>query len=177
METVKIPDRETGGWEITGDQIARVSTDNGRRLRWSVNAVWKLADGTYALYRASMSVLYHRPDTSCRTYGREGEGTGPQSGEECRARDLPPNAEPCDKCEPPWADDLRPDEKVRFEYPRQSVVICESPNRVIKEMTSYRRLSGEEVSSTSGPARGLLEQCRANDPGFADARPPMTRIG
>lgn len=185
METIKIPDRETGGWEITGDQIAHVSTEygdpdqasNDRRPRWGVNTVWKLDNGTYALYRASMSVIYHTEKTSCRVAGPRGSGTGSQSGSLCLARDMPDNAEPCERCNPPWPEDLTPTSRVRFEFPRQSVEICEEPGLVIERMTRYRKHSGQSVSGASGPARELLQQCRDNDPDFADARPPMTRIG
>jgi hypothetical protein len=185
VETIRIPDRETGGWEITGEQIAHVSTEygdpdqasNDRRPRWGVNTVWKLDNGQYALYRASMSVIYHTEGTSCRVAGPRGSGTGSQSGSPCLARDMPDNAEPCERCRPPWPEDLNPTTKVRYEFPRQSVEICEEPGLVIERMTKYRKHSGQSVSGASGPARELLAQCRANDPDFADARPPMTRIG
>jgi hypothetical protein len=185
METVKIPDRETGGWEIEGEEIGHVSTKYGDpgqdssepRPRWGVNTVWRLPNGTYALYRASMSVIYHAANTSCRNAGPRGSGSGQLSGSACLVRDMPDDAEPCRRCNPPWPEDMKPTDKVRFEFPRQSVEHDLSAAEVNRRMTQYRKHDGRQVSGASGPARALLEQCRENDPEFADAQLPMTKIG
>jgi hypothetical protein len=180
METIKIPDRATSGWEIEYEaEIGHVSTKMaGReeRLRWGVNTVWKLSGDRYALYRASMSVLYHRPDTTCRTQGSGGPGTGGQMGSECLASELPDDAEACPDCEPAWPEDLDPDARVRFEFPRQSVVICDNPAQVVRKLTRHTRMTGQVVTGASGPAYDLIEQCRRNDPDFGASGIPMQKI-
>lgn len=176
VETVIIPDRDTGGWEIEVErEIARVSSEWGNpefprdepRLRWSLNVVWRLAGYRWALYRASMSVVYHAINTDCRTMGPGGPGTGSLRGTACKVADMPDEAEPCWRCRPLPPDDLPDDADVRFEFPRQSVEIFESPERLSKRMVAHRKISGDEVVGLSGPARALLEQCRENDEDFA----------
>jgi hypothetical protein len=176
VETIVIPDRETGGWEIEAEkQIAHVSSEWGNpevarnepRLRWGENTVWRLAGRRWALYRASMSVIYHTPDTECRIMGPDGPGTGQRRGTACKARDMPEEVEPCWHCHPPEPEQLPGDADVRFEFPRQSVVIFTEPERLARALFSHRKVSGDEVVALSGPARALLEQCRENDPDFA----------
>lgn len=180
MPTIKIADRATGGWEI--DYLAEIghvsSKMAGReeRLRWGVNTVWKLSGARYALYRASMSVLYHTAGTTCRTSGSGGPGTGGQMGTECPASDLPDDAEPCPDCEPPWPEDLAPGERVRFEFPRQKVWICDSPAEVISKLTRHTKMTGQTVTGASGPAADLIEQCRRNDPDFGASGIAMQKI-
>lgn len=187
METIEIPDRETGGWSIEAEaEIGRVSSEWGNpefersepRLRWGENVVWRLAGHRWALYRASLSVIYHRPDTDCRIMGPDGPGTGGLRGTACKARDMPEVVEPCYHCRPPEPDLLPDDADVRFEFPRQSVEIYADPERLARRLISYRKITGDEVARLSGPARALLEQCRTNDPEFAAGMgaPRMAKI-
>ena len=187
METIEIPDRETGGWSIDAEaEIGRVSSEWGNpefersepRMRWGENVVWRLAGHRWALYRASKSVIYHRPDTDCRIMGPDGPGTGGQRGTACKAADMPDEAEPCYHCNPPEPAELPDDADVRFEFPRQSVEIYAEPSRLARRLFSHRKVSGDEVVSLSGPARALLEQCRTNDPVFAAGMeaPRMAKI-
>ncbi len=189
MTLVKIPDRETGGWEIDGEEIAHVSTRFGdpeqkradARPRWGDNYVWRLAPGPagprYALYRASMSVVYHTAGTSCRVTGSGGRGTGAQMGSPAAVKDLPDDAEPCWICEPPYPEDLAEGDSIRFEFPRQTLEICDGADQVIRRLTRYRRHTGQELTGASGPARELIAQCREHDPGnFGAPDLPMQRI-
>jgi hypothetical protein len=183
---VRVPDRETGGWEFDGEEVARVSTRYGAegegsreaRPRWGENAVWKLdGDRGYAVLRASFSVIYHTNPTRCRNAGSEGPGSGPQSGLPAKVTDLPEDAEPCPRCEPPPIADLLVNDKIRFEFPRQSVDVCEDPAAVIRCLTHHRRHTGERQVTISEPVRALIVQLREADPAFATAHLPMQRIG
>jgi hypothetical protein len=185
VAVVKIPDRETGGWEIEGEEIGRVSSkygdpDQGRvtpRPRWGEQAVWRLDEsGRYALWRASMSVIYHRSPTTCRRSGQQGAGSGPMMGSKALPRDLPDDAEACPVCWPPEPEDLADDDEIRYEFTDQSLEIHDEPQQVIRRLTRYRRHTGEVMSGASGPSRDLLEQCRANDPDFAEAEMPAQRV-
>jgi len=180
MPVIKIHDRDTGGWEIEYEcQIGHVSSKMaGReeRLRWGENTVWKLAGGRYAVYRASLSVLYHTADTTCRVMGSGGPGTGDQMGSECEASELPLDAEPCQDCAPPFPEDLDDDEVVRFEFPRKRVWICETPAQVIRKLTVHTKMTGQTVVGASGPAKDLIEQCKRNDPAFRADKVPMQKI-
>jgi hypothetical protein len=58
------------------------------------------------------------------------------------------------------------------------VEIYAEPERLARRLFSHRKISGDEVVSLSGPARALLEQCRANDAEFAAGMgaPRMAKI-
>ena len=177
---VRVPDRETGGWEIDAEaEIARVSSKYGApgqglrdpRPRWGENVVWQLSSGKYAVLRGSYSVMYHTEPTSCRTV------TKAFSGQPATVDDLPDEAMPCPRCEPGWPQDLPADAKIRYEFPRQSLDICDDPGQVIKRLTEHRKHTGERVVTVSEPVRDLIAQCRSADPSFATAALPMQRIG
>lgn len=182
---VRIADRETGGWVIEGEEIARTSSQYGDpeqertepRPRWGEQAVWKLEEtGKYALWRASMSVIYHTSPTSCRRSGQSGPGSGTMMGSKATVSDLPDNAEPCPRCHPPYPEDLPAGFEIRYEFPEQSLEIHDTPQQVVARLTRYRRHTGQLMTGASGPSKDLLEQCRFNDPDFADAPMPATRV-
>ena len=177
LEHVTLPDRIQGGWEINGYRIADVSTEDepnrsgGRRARWSHDIIWRLESGKYALYRSSQSHVYHSDPTTCLTRA------GAMSGERVRADDLPDGAIACWVCEPPYPDELRPRDWVRYEWPRQSLAVCEEPHQVIDQLTTSTRYSGAQVSGVPDNTLKLIGQARDNDSYFATADQPVRRIG
>ena len=179
MATVKVPDRETGGWEFEGEEIARVSSKFGApgqnlrmpRPRWGENVVWRLDNGKYGVLRGSYSVLYHTEPTTCRTVTRA------FSGQPATVADLPDDAVACPRCNPDWPEDLPDDAVIRYEFPRQSMDICDGPSQVITRLTAHRKHTGEQVVTVSEPVRDLIAQCRRADPAFATQQLPMQRIG
>jgi hypothetical protein len=182
---IEVPDRDSGGWVINGTEIARVSSKFGApgqnrrkpRLRWSVNQVWRLDNGQYAVLQGSYSIVYHTDPTRCRTVG------GAFSGQPFPVAELPRDeaghvsAEPCYTCNAPWPDELAPGEKIRFEVPRQTMDICDTPEDVITILTRHRRHAGSQATGVSQPVRDLLDQCRANDEDFAGAIAQPQEIG
>lgn len=186
MAQIRVPNYETGAdWVIDGEQIAVVnsrwgSQDEPRRTprpRWGEYFIWKLDSGRYGLYRASFSVIYHTEHTSCRMNGPGGRGTGGQMGKPATVEDLPDDAEPCPDCRPPYPDELGDKEPIRFEFPRQGLVVIRTPEEVIDTLGRFRRQTGEEVFELSGPSQELIRQCRDNDPAFRATNMPVTRIG
>jgi hypothetical protein len=180
MALVRVPDRETGGWELDVEaEIARVSSKYGApgqglkvpRPRWGENVVWRLTSGKYAVLRGSYSMIFHTEPTTCRTV------TKAFSGQPATVDDLPDEAIPCPRCNPDWPEDLPPDTKIRYEFPRQSMDICDTPAQVIARLTEHRKHSGERVVTVSEPVRDLISQCRQADQAFATTALPMQRIG
>lgn len=184
MARIVVPDRETGGWVINGEQIAHISTRFGApgqnrsspRIRWSENTVWRLDSGKYAVLRGSYSMIYHTEPTACRTFG------GAFSGQPATPRDLPRDAdgviiaEPCWVCAPPFPDELAPGDKIRYEVPRQQLDQCDTPEDVVSVLTSYRKHQGSRATGVSEPVRALIAACREADPDFAMAEMPMQEI-
>jgi hypothetical protein len=178
LEHVRIEDRLTGATEFEGEEIARVSTQNGApgqsldrpRRRWGENAVWKLESGRYVLLRAAFSTIYHTNPTTCTVAG------GSQSGDVATLDDLPDDAYPCWNCHAPDVDDLGDQEKIRFEFPRRTIDQCETPAQVVSRLTDSRKYSGVRSTSLPEPARDLIEQCMLNDPDFRAAEMPVQRI-
>lgn len=178
LEQVRLEDRLTGATEFEGEEIARVSTRNGApgqelsqpRRRWGENVVWKLASGRYVMLRAAYSTIYHTSPTTCTVAG------GGQSGDVGTADDLPDEAFPCWSCKPPYPDELEDGEKIRFEFPRNTIDQCETPGQVIERLTSSRKYSGVRSTGLPEPARDLIEQCMAADPDFRAAEMPVVRI-
>lgn len=176
---IEWPDRDTGGWVINGTEIASVSSKFGapgqdrrkQRLRWSVNKVWHLDNGQYAVLQGSYSIIYHTDPTTCRTFG------GNFSGQPFPVSELPEDAEPCFQCDAPWQDELTADTRIRYEVPRQSMDICDTPEEVIAILTQHRRHAGSRATGVSQPVRDLLDQCRENDPDFAAVRAQPQEIG
>lgn len=175
---VQVPDRDTGGWEIVGEEIAHVTSKHGApgeqrrfsRDRWSEYTVWRLASGRYALLSGSYSTVYHTEPTSCRTTG------GGFRGEVFPVGELPDDVQPCWVCNPPEPEDLPESEPIRFEVPRQQLRMFDTPEDMIRSLTRHTKHSGSEVTGVSRPVAALLEKLRASSPDFASVQMPMQRI-
>jgi hypothetical protein len=178
LEHVRITDRLTGGTEFEGEEIARVSTRNGApgqalsrpRHRWGENVIWKLESGRYVLLRSAYSTIYHTQPTTCTVAG------GSQSGDIATVSDLPDDAFPCWVCKPEYPGELGDGEKIRFEFPRQTIDQCETPAQVIQRLVNSRKYSGVQSTALPEPARDLIEQAMENDPDFSASEMPVQRI-
>lgn len=164
MPAIRIEDRHRVT-EFDGTLIAE--TVNSGRPRWLEIRLYRLDSGSgYVLHRLGQSKLYHRMgNTSCTTAG------GNPSGEPVPASGLPDDPVSCDVCQPPWPEELSPDETVRWEVPRHTIDRCQTPVQVVDKLTSFTRRSRVRSSAMSEPVTDLLAQASRNDPGFADARP------
>lgn len=174
MATVLIEDRffstQFEGTRIAGES-ARSADPERPSVRWAELEVYKLDSGDYLIHRIGMSRVYHQPDTECST------ASGQPSGDPATRADIPDDAVSCDRCLPPWPEDLKPGEKIRFEFPRHTIDRCEDPAGVIERLTNMRnRKSGTRTSVISVPVQALLVQCMANDPEFAAAPKPVQKI-
>jgi hypothetical protein len=117
-----------------GEMVAEVTSDDGERARWIEITLYRRDDASgWAVHRRSMSVLYHRDDTTCRTPKQARPGV-------CLpAAQLEGDAEPCAKCRPPERDALDPDAVVRIEIPRDNVHLLDTDKQVVDDLTVDRR--------------------------------------
>lgn len=190
LETQTIDDRELGTKRITGWRIGTVSTITGPpdradprpKDRWSVSTVWKLRDGSYVLIRESYSKIYHAEPTFCRT------ATGLFSGEPVTVAEMESeldatlglalsDAVSCPDCEPPYPEELQPEEVIRYEFVRRSIDQCAYRDQVVRKLTRSRGSSGTISTVVPGASRALLEQCRRNDPDWTPDGMPVELIG
>jgi hypothetical protein len=173
VATVRIDDRITVH-EFEGDLIASETTRTAEGegpLRWADFEIYRHDDGGYVIHRIGGSRVYHTAGTACRT------AAGGQSGDPATVSQLPDDAESCDRCQPAWPEDLRSDERVRFEFPRHTIDRCATPAEVISVLTSMKpRGRGRRTVVISDPVRSLLAKAAAADPQFADADRPVERI-
>ena len=120
--------------EFEGEIVAEVTSDDGERARWIEMSLYRLDDGSgWAVHRRSMSILYHRADTTCRTPKQA------RPGVRSTALQLEGDAEPCSKCRPPERDALDPDATVRIEIPRDNVHLLDTDQQVVDDLTVDRR--------------------------------------
>jgi hypothetical protein len=160
------------GQEYEGELIAQTRTRHP--LRWSEFRLYKTPDG-WLVHRTGCSRVYHRADTTCRG------ASGRVPGSPATYRDLPDNAEPCWKCNPPDPDVLGEDEQIRFEAPRHTVDECATPADVVQTLTVFRqrgidRDQGKWTTKVSEPVAELLEIARGRSPEFAELPRPAARI-
>lgn len=172
MGTVRIEDRHDVT-EIEGRLLGRYVTTRGpRSVRWVEMGVYKLDNGGYVAHRIGRSLVYHQASGGCTTVSDRLSGDPALPGE------LPGEAASCDRCQPPWPEDLESDEEVRFEFDRHTFNECDEPADVVRKLTSLRdRRSGIRSHVVSDPVRELLAICAAEDPEFAQAPKPVQRIG
>lgn len=174
-DVIIIEDRQAGRTEVVGTQIGKIDTrdffsDDDQPARWSENIVIKLASTGYVLWRAGKSVIYHRSPTKCETRA------GAQRGSVTTVGELPPYAEPCEICKPQWPEEMDPDDKVRFEFPRNTIDRCATPAQVVEKLSRMRRFDASEATAITEPTRALLDQCAENDPDWVLADLPTQRI-
>jgi hypothetical protein len=112
--------------------------------------------------RVSMSVLYHASDTGCQRQDRK------LMGSPWKVADLPPEAEPCETCNPAWPDEMSGETEVRFEAPRHTVIHCPAARDVIEAVTVDRARPGSQPFA-SGPATELLTKAAGLVPEIAAA--------
>lgn len=147
-----------------GSLIKQTTTRGRNSLRWVDIALYGLDGGTYLVHRIGQSLVYHRGDTGCLT------STSKQAGDKATVADLPDDAEPCERCNPPWPEDLADDAEIRYEFPRHTLDECSTPAEVISRLTSMRkRRARTSTRVVSEPVRELLEGAAASDPRFAEA--------
>lgn len=159
MVTVEIG-RDHPPVEFEGELIAEQARREGQR--WPEFRIWKLTGGGYMAQRVGCSNVYHTAGTRCSTKQRS------QRGSPATVEDLPDDAEPCEICNPPYPEDLRDDEQVRFEFPRSSMRRYRTARQVIKFFTLWRDPDTQEtVQRVTKPVQALLEQAAAADPAFA----------
>lgn len=162
VETFRVRDT-TRTIEFEGELLAHVTTESPNSPRWSVFDLYKLADGSdrYVLAITGRSVLYHVHDGDCNT------GVPTLIGK------LPPDAEPCPKCQPPgYALDADPSEFVDMEEDYHNVSVCRGRTEV--ELKLKTRHDGT-VGVLSRPAVRLLQLAALRDPVF-DARSAVERL-
>ena len=178
LETAVIPDAEAGGTTIIGYKIADKSTwglDESApagvqrpRPRWSHQRIWKLESGRYVLVREAYSLVYHTLDTPCLTAG------GEQSGVPVTREQMATYAQAlhyteddlvaCEDCLPPYPEELRAGQRIRYEVPRPSIDRCEEPAQVRDRLTRRKKRSGMQSTTMSPTSRELLRQCALHDP-------------
>lgn len=148
---------------ITGTLIGHGDTRDDGKDQWVEVDIIRTESGQYAIHRAGMSRRYHRAgNDTCKRRG------GSPSGSPAVRADLPDDAVSCDVCEPPWAEELKRDERVLFEYPRHSVKVFATPGDVLADLYGIRGQSGSRGLHASRPARAALVAAKEADPAFAD---------
>lgn len=147
-----------------GDLIKSTTTRGRNSVRWVDIALYGLDGGTYLVHRIGQSLVYHRGDTECLT------SSGKQAGDRATVADLPDDAEPCERCNPPFPENLDDDEPIRYEFPRHTLDECSTPAEVIARLTSMRKRRARTATRVvSEPVRELLEGAAETDPRFAEA--------
>jgi hypothetical protein len=158
--------------EITGPRIGHGSSRRDGSPAWAEVEVWRLDGGGYLVHRIGCSLVYHRPDTGCVT--RDGRQRGDPAGVD----DLPDDAVPCPVCRPEDPEYLPDGEAtVRYEYPRHAFDGCDAPEQVAEKLTVIRHRDKTRSVQFSQPVNDCLEECAANDPGFAKFLPGPVRFG
>lgn len=170
--------------EVDGDLVAEISTQRPARqdrpasVRWNTLAVYDLTgSGRWLVHRVGWSDVYHRADTSCTTY------RGDQSGHPATVEDLPDTAVPCEKCQPPYPQDLADGEPIRYEFARHGFVVADNANGVVGELIERNvRDAGTRRQSTklSAPAEELIRECVSHSERFRrelDEAQVVSRIG
>jgi hypothetical protein len=141
--------------------------------RWVTFRVYKDTEhDQYVVHRIGGSVIYHTYPTACRTAG------GKPSGDVATWDDLPDDAEPCPECRPRNPRDLGDDEKVRYEFDRDTLVEMSTAEQVVDWLT---RKPGGRGSSARGvtsivvtdPVARLLRGLQEADPEFAKVQIPV----
>jgi hypothetical protein len=156
--------------EFTGELIAETRSASSDR-RWVELKLYALEGGGYLVHRAGMSNVYHRAGTTCTT------ASGLQQGTPGTVEDLPDDALPCERCEPPWPEDLGDNEQIRYETTRHTIDRVDTPAEVVEKLTVYRnRRTGRREMRFSEPVQDLLAKAVANDPGFLMPDQPVERI-
>jgi hypothetical protein len=170
---VRIADRFSDS-EFDGELLGGryITTRNGDTPRWVEMGIYRLDSGTgWVLHRIGQSLVYHTAGTACST------ASGGLSGEPAPASRLPDSAHSCDRCKPPWPEDLEPSDQVRIEFPRHTIDRCETREQVTQRLTGMRaRASGTRTSTVSEPVRELLAMAAAVDPEFASGPKPTEKI-
>lgn len=140
-----------------------VSTAAPGKARWWTIELFRLPGGTYLAHRVAWSRVYHRPRTLCRT------AAGARSGKPITAlSELPENAEPCGRCNPPWPEELADSPvliSVRAEVPRHTWIEG-TPEVITEALMTSRSRSGRVSVTVSEPLERLLEAAAAADPAF-----------
>lgn len=156
------------GREIDGELACPpVTTYGSSKDRWVEFEVYRERSGSWLVHRIGMSNIYHRIGTLCTTR------TGRPSGDLASLDQLPDDAMPCPRCEPPWPEDL-PDGPgtVRFEFPRHTWDECPTPQLVREKLTTIRSRDGTETVRLSDPVADLLSRLAARYPEFEDVASP-----
>jgi len=122
--------------------------------------LWLLTSGSWLIYRSARSIIYHTEPTTCTLRN------GLQRGETATVNDLPDDADPCEYCEPPWPEELADIQKIRYEFPRQSVKQARTPADVITKLTTARDRGGVTNIIWSKPVQDLLDQAAERFPEF-----------
>ena len=161
MERVRIEGRRGGGTEFMGELISSVTTHTPERARWFEMKLWEHENGGWVVDRVSVSLIYHASNTTCQRHN------GLLMGSPTKVRELPPEAEPCGACDPPWPNEMNGETLVRFETPRHTVIHCPTAMDIIQAVTVDRTRPGTMFAS--GPATELLTVAAGKDPLIAGA--------
>lgn len=169
--TLDDPVRGRPPLEVHGEQIASVSTREPGRDRWNTLDLYELPEsGDFLLYRAGLSITYHRGDTACTMR------SGARSGEPCTIDDLPTDARPCRDCRPLRTDQLADladageHVGIRFEVPRISINRGDPAQIVERLESTWSRDTGSAVRiiKLSKPAAELIAKAMQASSRFAD---------
>jgi hypothetical protein len=138
------------GHSLTGEK----STRGEDRPRWVTMEIYKRDDGGYVLYRVGQSLIYHRTGMSCT-----------KSGVSVMWEELPDDAMPCQRCNPPFPDALSDDEPVLKEIPWRSVHLCQTLGKVEQVLidTAPHDSTGERPNRLSSVASSLLLEAAQAD--------------
>lgn len=149
--------------EFEGELLAHVTTESSNSPRWSVFDLYRLADDSdrYVLAITGRSVLYHVHDGDCNT------------GVPTSVDKLPPDAEPCPRCEPfPFNKTIDALTMVDMEEDYHNVTVCRGRAEV--ELKLKTRHDGT-IGILSRPAVRLLQLAAIKDPAF-DASAAVERL-
>lgn len=174
MPDVRVVTR-AGPRDFSGELIAHSETH--RDPRWIEFQVYRLDGGAgIAVVRGGMSKVYHSLRTTCRTASGGQAGQPVTKAEMLRVLgEIAPDEEPvsCERCQPPWPEELGPEERIRYEVPRMTVDMHGTAQKAIQRLTSVRdRETGQMGTLVSAPVEQLLEMARQNDEEFAAADMP-----
>lgn len=152
--------------EFDGERIGFGTSERPGSAKWAEIEIYRLDGGGYMTHRLGYSLVYHRADTWCKT------ASGSQPGHPATVDDLPRNAQPCRDCRPNPRRVLKPDEPVRYEFPRHTFDSCKDAREVVAALTVVRGRDGQAPGVRfSGPVQAALRTASEFDEEIYDIIP------
>jgi hypothetical protein len=138
--------------------VPEVSTYSDDKARWVEFRLYRKDEGGFVVHRTGKSLIYHKANTRCAIR------SGDQPGQPTPVQDLPEDAEPCERCKPPWADQLPGAFIVRFEGDRNTITHVKTAAEAVRVLTWDARA---QMEIWSEPVSRLLMAAAGADDEFA----------